>query len=56
MTTLLAMPGLLPMALSHDLGSETRRPPAFVVIDGLISTTLFVLPTLTALSKRAAAS
>lgn len=49
MTALLAMLGLLPMALSHAIGSETQRPLAMVVIGGLISATLltlFVLPTL----------
>ena len=49
MTTLLAMLGLLPMALSHAIGSETQRPLAIVVIGGLVSATmltLLVLPTL----------
>lgn len=49
MTALLASFGLLPMALSHAIGSETQRPLAVVVIGGLISATLltlFVLPTL----------
>ena len=49
MTALLAMLGLLPMALSHGIGSETQRPLALVVIGGLMSATLltlFVLPTL----------
>ena len=49
MTGLLAMLGLLPMALSHAIGSETQRPLAVVVIGGLISATiltLVVLPTL----------
>ena len=49
MTGLLAMLGLLPMALSHDIGSETQRPLAVVVIGGLISATiltLIVLPVL----------
>ena len=49
MTGLLAMLGLLPMALSHAIGSETQRPLAVVVIGGLISATLLtlvVLPTL----------
>ena len=49
MTALLAMLGLLPMALSHGIGSETQRPLAVVVIGGLISATLLtliVLPTL----------
>lgn len=48
MTALLAMLGLLPMALSHAIGAETQRPLAVVVIGGLISATLltlFVLPT-----------
>ena len=49
MTALLAMFGLLPMALSHSIGAETQRPLAVVVIGGLFSATLltlFVLPTL----------
>jgi heavy metal efflux system protein len=49
MTALLAMLGLVPMALSHGIGSETQRPLAMVVIGGLITATLltlFVLPTL----------
>ena len=49
MTGLLAMLGLLPMALSQAIGAETQRPLAVVVIGGLISATiltLVVLPTL----------
>ncbi len=49
MTGLLAMLGLLPMALSREIGSETQKPLAVVVIGGLISATLLtliVLPTL----------
>jgi len=49
MTALLAMLGLLPMALSQGIGAETQRPLALVVIGGLISATvltLFVLPAL----------
>jgi cobalt-zinc-cadmium resistance protein CzcA len=49
MTALLAMLGLLPMALSTDIGSEVQRPLAIVIIGGLISATLLtliVLPTL----------
>ena len=49
MTGLLAMLGLLPMALSHGIGSEAQKPLAVVVIGGLISATLLtllVLPTL----------
>ena len=49
MTSLLAMLGLLPMALSHGIGSEMQRPLAVVIIGGLVSATvltLIVLPTL----------
>ena len=49
MTALLAMLGLLPMALSTSIGAETQRPLALVVIGGLISATiltLIVLPVL----------
>ena len=60
MTSLLAMLGLLPMALSHGIGSEVQRPLATVIIGGLISATiltLFLLPTLyLALEGRAARS
>jgi len=60
MTALLAMLGLLPMALSHGIGSETQKPLAVVIIGGLISATLLVLvvlPTLyLALAQRAAAA
>jgi cobalt-zinc-cadmium resistance protein CzcA len=43
MTALLAMLGLLPMALSHGIGSETQRPLAVVIIGGLVSATLLTL-------------
>ncbi len=43
MTGLLAMLGLLPMALSTGIGSETQRPLAVVVIGGLVSATLLTL-------------
>lgn len=46
MTALLAALGLLPMALSHDIGSETQRPLVIVVIGGLFTATLVVLPVL----------
>lgn len=49
MTALLAMLGLLPMALSRAIGAETQRPLAVVVIGGLVSATvltMIVLPTL----------
>lgn len=49
MTALLAVLGLLPMALSHGIGSEVQKPLAVVIIGGLVSATvltLIVLPTL----------
>jgi cobalt-zinc-cadmium resistance protein CzcA len=49
MTALLAMLGLLPMAMSHSIGSEVQKPLAVVIIGGLFSATLLtllVLPTL----------
>ena len=55
MTAMLAMLGLLPMALSHAIGAETQRPLAVVVIGGLVSATLLtllVLPTLYAWAAR----
>jgi cobalt-zinc-cadmium resistance protein CzcA len=49
MTSLLAMLGLLPMALSHGIGSETQRPLAIVIIGGLVSATVLTLIVLPAL-------
>ena len=49
MTATLAMLGLVPMALSHGIGSETQKPLAVVIIGGLVSATiltLIVLPTI----------
>jgi cobalt-zinc-cadmium resistance protein CzcA len=49
MTALMAMLGLLPMALSKGVGAETARPFAVVIIGGLITgtvLTLFILPLL----------
>lgn len=49
MTALVGMLGLIPLALSHGIGSEVQRPLAVVVIGGLVSSTLLtliVLPTL----------
>jgi cobalt-zinc-cadmium resistance protein CzcA len=37
------------MALSHDIGSETQRPLAIVVIGGLVTATLLTLVVLPAL-------
>lgn len=47
MTALLAMLGLLPMALAVGVGSETQRPFALVIVGGMATTlvmALFVLP------------
>jgi len=49
MTALLAALGLLPMALSHDIGAETQRPLAIVVIGGLVTATFLTLVLLPAL-------
>lgn len=49
MTSLLAMLGLLPMAMSKGIGSEVQKPLAVVIIGGLITATaltLIVLPVL----------
>ena len=55
MTGLLAMFGLMPMALSHSIGAETQKPLAVVVIGGLVSATiltLVVLPVLYVIFER----
>jgi cobalt-zinc-cadmium resistance protein CzcA len=55
MTTLRAMLGLVPMALSHSIGSEVQRPLAVVIIGGLFSAaalTLVVLPSLYVVFER----
>jgi heavy metal efflux system protein len=47
MTTLMAMLGLLPTAISNGIGSETQKPLTIVVIRGLITATvlsLLILP------------
>jgi cobalt-zinc-cadmium resistance protein CzcA len=49
MTALMAMLGLLPMALSTGVGAETTRPFAVVIIGGLVADTvltIFLLPLL----------
>lgn len=49
MTMLVATLGLLPAALSHDIGSDSQRPFAIVIVGGLITDLLlsiYVLPTL----------
>jgi cobalt-zinc-cadmium resistance protein CzcA len=48
MTMLVATLGLLPAALSHDIGSDSQRPFAIVIVGGLISNLLLsivLLPT-----------
>lgn len=48
MASLLGLLGLLPMALSSGVGSETQRPFALVVVGGMVTTllvALLVLPT-----------
>ena len=49
MTALLAMLGLLPMALSNGIGSEVQKPLAVVIIGGLVSATVLTLVVLPAL-------
>lgn len=49
MTMLVATLGLLPAALSHDIGSDSQRPFAIVIVGGLLGTlimSVFLLPTL----------
>ena len=48
MASMLGMLGLLPMALSSGVGSETQRPFALVVVGGMVTTlsvALLLLPT-----------
>ncbi len=55
MTATIAALGLIPMLLSHGVGSEVQRPLATVVVGGLASSTLltlFVLPVLYNLFSR----
>src|SRR5262249_6619323 len=49
MTTLLAMLGLTPMALSHSIGSEVQRPPAVGSLCRLFSAAALTLVVLFAL-------
>ncbi len=49
MTMLVATLGLLPAALSHDIGSDSQRPFAIVIVGGLIAAlaiSIFLLPSL----------
>lgn len=58
MTALLAMLGLMPMAVSTGMGSETQKPFAVVIIGGMVTTlfvALFILPVIcTFLTRKAA--
>jgi cobalt-zinc-cadmium resistance protein CzcA len=48
MTMLVATLGLLPAALSHDIGSDSQRPFAIVIVGGLIADlalSIVILPT-----------
>ena len=49
MTMLVATLGLLPAALSHEIGSDSQRPFAIVIVGGLVSDLLLsivLLPTI----------
>ena len=49
MTMLVATFGLVPAALSHDIGSDSQRPFAIVIVGGLTAAllmSLVLLPTL----------
>ena len=37
MTMLVASLGLLPAAMSHDIGSDSQRPFAIVIVGGLLT-------------------
>jgi cobalt-zinc-cadmium resistance protein CzcA len=49
MTALVALLGLIPLALAHGIGSEVQRPLAVVVIGGLLTSTALTLVLLPAL-------
>ena len=49
MTMLVATLGLLPAAMSHDIGSDSQRPFAIIIVGGLIADlalSIVILPTL----------
>lgn len=52
MTAVIAAVGLLPAALSNEIGSQTQKPFAIVIIGGLVSCTLLTLYVLPALYLR----
>ncbi|MFQ5631585.1 MAG: efflux RND transporter permease subunit [bacterium] len=49
MTALVASLGLIPLLLSHGIGSEVQRPLATVVVGGLVTSTLLTLIVLPAI-------
>jgi len=55
LTALATILGMIPMAISHSMGSEMRSPMAITVIGGLTATTfltLFVIPIIYSLFER----
>lgn len=52
MTASIAAVGLLPAAFSNEIGSQTQKPFAIVIIGGLVSSTLLTLLVLPALYMR----
>ncbi|CAN5217129.1 CusA/CzcA family heavy metal efflux RND transporter [soil metagenome] len=52
MTASIAMIGLLPAACSNEIGAQTQRPFAIVIIGGLLSSTVLTLLVLPALYVR----
>ncbi len=56
MTAVIAGAGLLPAAVSNEIGAQSQRPFAIVIIGGLISCTLLTLYVLPALYLRFAPS
>jgi cobalt-zinc-cadmium resistance protein CzcA len=56
MTMLVASIGLLPAALSRDIGSDSQRPFAIVIVGGLVAALIlgvYLLPTLYVWAARA---
>lgn len=52
MTAAIAAVGLLPAALSNEIGAQSQRPFAIVIIGGLMTSTLLTLLVLPALYRR----
>jgi cobalt-zinc-cadmium resistance protein CzcA len=51
MTATVAILGLVPLLLSHDIGSEVQRPLAAVVVGGLVTSTMLTLLVLPAVYR-----